>query len=99
MALSIKNPETERLARELARTTGEGLTRQSRKRSVTAWCAKRDGGVILRYGKTSGAFKKKLPVCRCWTIAAPMRPSGMTRTDRQPEHGHRHFGADRNPVE
>jgi antitoxin VapB len=26
MALSIKNPETERLARELARTTGEGLT-------------------------------------------------------------------------
>ncbi len=26
MALSIKNPETERLARELARTTGESLT-------------------------------------------------------------------------
>lgn len=26
MALSIKNPETERLARELARTTGETLT-------------------------------------------------------------------------
>lgn len=26
MALSIKNPETERLARELARTTGENLT-------------------------------------------------------------------------
>ncbi len=27
MALSIKNPETERLARELARTTGESVTR------------------------------------------------------------------------
>jgi antitoxin VapB len=26
MALSIKNPETERLARELARVTGESLT-------------------------------------------------------------------------
>ena len=26
MALSIKNPETERLARELARATGESLT-------------------------------------------------------------------------
>jgi len=26
MALSIKHPETDRLARELARTTGEGLT-------------------------------------------------------------------------
>lgn len=26
MALSIKNPEAERLARELARTTGESLT-------------------------------------------------------------------------
>jgi antitoxin VapB len=26
VALSIKNPETERLARELARVTGEGLT-------------------------------------------------------------------------
>lgn len=26
MALSIKNPETERLARELAQTTGENLT-------------------------------------------------------------------------
>ncbi|MBA4159665.1 MAG: type II toxin-antitoxin system VapB family antitoxin [Gemmatimonadetes bacterium] len=26
MALSIKNPETERLARELARTTGESVT-------------------------------------------------------------------------
>lgn len=26
MALSIKNPETERLARQLARTTGESLT-------------------------------------------------------------------------
>ena len=27
MALSLKNPETERLAKELARTTGESVTR------------------------------------------------------------------------
>lgn len=31
MALSIKDPETERLARELARHTGESITKATRK--------------------------------------------------------------------
>lgn len=98
MALSIKNPETERLARELANVTGESLTEAVTQALRDRLVRETGRGVILRCEKTSSAFKKKLLVCRCWTIEVPMRSLGITRTDCRPEHGHRHFGADRNSV-
>ncbi|MGD9616588.1 MAG: type II toxin-antitoxin system VapB family antitoxin [Alphaproteobacteria bacterium] len=55
MALSLKDPETDRLARELARLTGEGLTEAVRKA-----LAERLERERLRHGKPKKGLAERL---------------------------------------
>jgi antitoxin VapB len=65
MALSIKNPETERLARELARVTGESLTEavtEALRDRLVRTTGRRDPQAVLEAVREIQAHFKRLPV-------------------------------------
>src|SRR5271166_4976476 len=80
MALSIKDPKTERLARALAQRTGETLTVATRARSRSACVGSagpRGAGRCSRIWRRSAAAGAR---CPCSTGAAPTRSSATTKT-------------------
>ena len=91
MALSIKDPETERLARNLARLTGENITTATKR------------AIEERLRRVGGQSRQDLPCwriwpksavagarCRSWITGRRTRSSVMTSMDYRAD-GDRHI--------
>ncbi len=92
MALSLKDPETDRLARAVAALTGETLTAAVRKA-----LAERLERERLRRGEVADLVARLrrsasiAPVCQCSIRVHQTRSAGMTKTACGPDD-HRHVG-------
>ena len=98
MALSIKDPETERLARALAQRTGETLTvatRRALEERLRRIGAPLDAPRCSRTLRRSAGGGAK---CRCSILAARTRSLAMTRTGC-PADGDRRLGDCRHRVQ
>jgi antitoxin VapB len=99
MALSLKDPETDRLAREVAKLTGESLTEAVRKS-----LAERLERERLRRGKPAKGLAEQLNEiaklarrCPIWIPGLRTKSSDMTKMGCGAD-GDRYLGDDRLPI-